>query len=174
MSIEAMKQALEALEELVLLFDRTREYECLPMQLVRANAAQKILRTAIAEADMQRLTDVQQEMEPESDNCVYKATTEAGETAHFGVLSAARAWAKSGTVEVVPLKKLKLVQKPCLSCESLARTVMLDQTYHDTVLQQLEWVGLTEHEVVMIGYQSNGDECVAVRLAEAMLKEKNA
>ena len=63
MSIEAMKQALEALEELVLLFDRTRESECLPMQLVRANAAQKILRAAIAEASMQRLTDVQQEME---------------------------------------------------------------------------------------------------------------
>jgi len=70
MSIEAMKQALEALEELVLLFDRTREFECLPMQLVRANAAQKILRAAIAEAAMQRLTDVQQAMEaPRVNQC---------------------------------------------------------------------------------------------------------
>lgn len=57
-TIEAMKQALEALEELVLLFDRTRESECLPMQLVLANAAQKILRAAIVEASKQ---DVQQE-----------------------------------------------------------------------------------------------------------------
>ena len=37
-----------------------------------------------------------------------------------------------------------------------------------------EWVGLTDHEVVMLGYQSNGNECDAIRLAEAKLKEKNA
>jgi hypothetical protein len=72
MSIEAMKQALEALYELVTLFDRTRESGCLPMQLVRANATQKILRAAIAEASMQRLTDVQQEMDCYGDGNVYR------------------------------------------------------------------------------------------------------
>ena len=39
--------------------------------------------------------------------------------------------------------------------------------------QKKEWVGLTDEEVVMLGYQSNGNECDAIRLAEAKLKEKN-
>ena len=41
------------------------------------------------------------------------------------------------------------------------------------VVKKKEWVGLTDHEVVMLGYQSNGNECDAIRLAEAKLKEKN-
>jgi hypothetical protein len=40
-------------------------------------------------------------------------------------------------------------------------------------LPKAEWVGLTDEEVVMLGYQSNGNECDAIRLAEAKLKEKN-
>jgi hypothetical protein len=82
--------------------------------------------------------------------CVYKATTKKGDTAHFGEYSAAKAWAGWGTVEQVPLKTLTLIQKsiqPCSTCEALARTVMLDQTYHDTTPPQRTWVGLTEEEV---------------------------
>lgn len=40
---------------------------------------------------------------------VWKATSLTGDTAHFGVRSAAKAWARSGTVEPVPLKHLRLV-----------------------------------------------------------------
>ena len=75
----------------------------------------------------------QPEQEPVA--CVYKATTKKGEIAHFGEYSAAKAWAGWGTVEQVPLKTLTLIPKsikPCTTCEALARTVMLDQTSHDT------------------------------------------
>lgn len=33
---------------------------------------------------------------------------------------------------------------PCKTCEALARTVMMDQTSHDTAPPKHEWVGLTE------------------------------
>jgi hypothetical protein len=37
-----------------------------------------------------------------------------------------------------------------------------------------EWVGLTDKEVVMLAYQSQENECTAIRLAEQALKEKNS
>lgn len=37
-----------------------------------------------------------------------------------------------------------------------------------------EWVGLTDKEVVILAYQSQENECTAIRLAEQALKEKNA
>lgn len=39
---------------------------------------------------------------------VYKATSKAGDTCHFGVESAAKAWAKGGTVETIKLREFKL------------------------------------------------------------------
>ena len=107
--------------------------------------------------------------------CVYKATTKKGDTAHFGEYSAAKAWAGWGTVEQVPLKTLTLIQKsiqPCPTCEALARTVMLDQTYHDTIPPQRTWVGLTheEHMEIMTGTMTTSSRMAAV---EAKLKEKN-
>jgi hypothetical protein len=36
-----------------------------------------------------------------------------------------------------------------------------------------KWVGLTDKEVVILAYQSQENECTAIRLAEAKLKEKN-
>ena len=105
---------------------------------------------------------------------VYKAITKFGETAHFGVYSAAKAWAKSGVVEAVPIKNLKLVQKPCDSCESLARAVMLDQTSRDT---KKEWVRLTdeEYEIMAETYVTNCyfDTLKYAKAIEAKLKEKN-
>lgn len=44
------------------------------------------------------------------DNIVWKATNLTGDTAHFGVRGAAQAWARSGTVEPVMLKHLRIVQ----------------------------------------------------------------
>jgi hypothetical protein len=41
------------------------------------------------------------------------------------------------------------------------------------LVEKREWVGLTDKEVVMLAYQSQENECTAIRLAEAKLKEKN-
>ena len=79
---------------------------------------------------------------------VYKATTKKGEVAHFGEYFAAKAWAGWGLVEAVPLKTLTLIDKlpkPCGTCEALARTVMLDQTSHDTSPPQRQ--PLTDEEI---------------------------
>ncbi len=44
-----------------------------------------------------------------SDNTfVYKATSKTGDTCHFGVESAAKAWAKGGTVEAIKVREFKL------------------------------------------------------------------
>jgi len=43
--------------------------------------------------------------------------------------------------------RLKEALAPCPTCEALARTVMLDQTSHDTTPQQRPWVGLTDDEI---------------------------
>ena len=153
-----------------------------------------------AEKAIQTLRQAIAQPEQESVACVYKATNHYGETAHFGVRSAAKAWAKNGTVKAVPIKNLKLVQKPCLSCESLARTVMLDQTYHENIIEQQkqkpvvyqcprcaasmeintmakpslpkrEWVGLTGFEQKELMEMNARD---AVFATEAKLREKNA
>ena len=39
--------------------------------------------------------------------------------------------------------------------------------------EKKEWVGLTDKEVVILAYQSQENECTAIRLAEQALKEKN-
>ena len=111
--------------------------------------------------------------------CVYKATTKKGETAHFGEYSAAKAWAGWGTVEQVPLKTLTLIEKPakpCDTCKALARTVMLDQTSHDT---QRQWVGLTDDEIRDVIAEVSQIPPIDFttttygRAIEAKLKEKN-
>ena len=54
--------------------------------------------------------------------------------------------------------------RPCLTCEALARTVMLDQTSHDT---QRTWVGLmrgvrVEGNAVVITVKGGNDEARAL------------
>ena len=65
---------------------------------------------------------------------------------------------------------------PCPTCEALARTVMLDQTSHDTPPQRT-WVGLTTNEIVeALNNQSpfvTGGLAAFARALEAKLKEKN-
>ena len=76
--------------------------------------------------------------------------------------------------------------KPCPTCEALARTVMLDQTSHDTTPPQRTWVGLTYEDIERIKLltfekeiNTNGEEQEAVNLdqliraAEQLCKEKN-
>lgn len=69
---------------------------------------------------------------------------------------------------------------PCPTCDALARTVMLDQTSHDTQRKPLrDWVGLTDEEIdsitgKIIGWNSAcGWEADYARAIEAKLKERN-
>ena len=59
---------------------------------------------------------------------------------------------------------------PCKTCEALARTVMMDQTSHDT---KREWVGLTEQEQSDIAWEKDKSRIWIVTATEAKLKEKN-
>lgn len=68
--------------------------------------------------------------------------------------------------------------KPCPTCEALARTVMLDQTSHDTTPPQRTWVGLTDEEkqewIDAMPYDPEPRHCmILVNVIEAKLKEKN-
>jgi len=124
---EALKLALEVLEEGV---QGTR-----PLGVATLEAIATI-KEALAQPEQKPVA------------CVYKATTKKGEVAHFGEYSAAKAWAGWGSVEQVPLKTLTLIQKsiqPCPTCEALSRTVMLDQTSHDTTPPQRK--PLTDEEI---------------------------
>jgi hypothetical protein len=58
---------------------------------------------------------------------------------------------------------------PCQTCEALARTVMMDQTSHDT--PQREWQGLTNEEIHSIPMLNKRHYA---RAMEAKLKAKNA
>ena len=62
--------------------------------------------------------------------------------------------------------------KPCPTCEALARTVMLDQTSHDTTPPQRTWVGLTDEERIEIDHLALS-RVQAVQMTEAKLKELN-
>jgi hypothetical protein len=63
----------------------------------------------------------------------------------------------------------------CQTCEALARTVMMDQTAHDTPpAAQRQWVGLTDEEMKEACYEAfSYDPYVIARAIEAKLKEKN-
>jgi len=62
---------------------------------------------------------------------------------------------------------------PCPTCEALARTVMLDQTYHDNISPQRTWVGLTDEEVWDAYEKGMYEEMWFARAIEAKLREKN-
>lgn len=62
--------------------------------------------------------------------------------------------------------------RPCKTCESLARTVMMDQTSHDTAPPQRKWVGLTKAEMTEIWENTDSDWEMCMRV-QAALNEKN-
>jgi hypothetical protein len=67
---------------------------------------------------------------------------------------------------------------PCQTCQALARTVMMDQTAHDTTppAAQKPWVGLTDEEKEAIYRQADAENWHDQPLLEAVeskLKEKN-
>lgn len=61
---------------------------------------------------------------------------------------------------------------PCQTCEALARTVMMDQTSHDTPPQR-EWQGLTDEEIDQIAASFGYGYIDVARAIESKLKEKN-
>jgi hypothetical protein len=72
------------------------------------------------------------------------------------------------------VQEMLALAQPCLTCEALARTVMLDQTSHDT---RREWVGLTHNELIEI-YNRKKDWDTTnsweyEQAIEAKLKDKN-
>jgi hypothetical protein len=68
---------------------------------------------------------------------------------------------------------LYTIPPPCPTCEALARTVMLDQTAHDTPPQR-EWVGLTDEERKEIWWSCEQQTPTTfVKAIEQALKEKN-
>ena len=174
-TVRALKLALEALK-----YPINQPHENFNVDMAELLAHRAI--TAIEEALMSG-TDgarpaVTQSHKQEPVACVYKATTKKGETAHFGEYSAAKAWAGWGIVEQVPLKTLTLIQKslnPCPTCEALARTVMLDQTSHDTTPPQRK--PLTDEEIILIvadcASSHQHTDIHFARAIEAKLKEKN-
>jgi bacterioferritin-associated ferredoxin len=69
------------------------------------------------------------------------------------------------------VQEMLALAQPCQTCEALARTVMLDQTSHDT---KRPWVGLTMLDMAELrqgGFHNITDE--HFRAIEAKLKEKN-
>lgn len=62
--------------------------------------------------------------------------------------------------------------KPCQTCEALARTVMLDQTSHDTPPKR-EWQGLTSVDWNDFNAVKGHDPQYVAQWAESKLKEKN-
>tara|TARA_R110000868_G_C10590984_1_gene739570 strand:+ start:275 stop:562 length:288 start_codon:yes stop_codon:yes gene_type:complete len=70
------------------------------------------------------------------------------------------------------IQEILALAQTCKTCEALARTVMLDQTSHDT---KRPWVGLTDEGIQTIHdtyYRRMGPQEFA-RAIEAKLKEKN-
>ncbi len=68
---------------------------------------------------------------------------------------------------------------PCQTCEALARTVMMDQTSHDTTPPQRQWQGLTDEEIEKLFVWQEWSEDFAeyepvARAIEAKLREKNS
>jgi len=60
---------------------------------------------------------------------------------------------------------------PCPTCEALARTVMLDQTSHDT---KRPWVGLTDEEANLLWENTDDrDSWELIKRVESKLKERN-
>jgi hypothetical protein len=54
-----------------------------------------------------------------------------------------------------------------------ATRIIVDALRETLAHPKKEWVGLTDKEVVILAYQSQENECAAIRLAEQALKEKN-
>jgi hypothetical protein len=184
MSIEAMKQALEALS-------CSNEYEndsghrCSHCDdyVDRNGLVRAALRAAIAEASMQRLTDVQQEMEkePVAWETIEKIAQERYKVGpcdtsmfyRFAVL------AGNGTQQLYIGREIE--------CQNMARKfagAFLDGAFlyeKMATSPRREWAGLTDEEIDYMRQGAQGlnfvtfrEFCIISRAIETKLKEKNS
>lgn len=88
----------------------------------------------------------------------------------------AEEWAKRNPNHAGWVEPLYADPTPCHTCESLARTVMMDQTSHDTAPPQREWQGLTDEEIRTAAFLGIYEKPLIefARAIEAKLKEKNS
>ena len=79
-------------------------------------------------------------------------------------------------IEITTKQGIKFIIDPTKEADRLqaAKKDGLCITPLYTAPPKKEWVGLTDKEVVMLAYQSQENECTAIRLAEQALKEKNS
>jgi hypothetical protein len=143
------------------------EDDCDALSQKHLASIKRDMRVSLEDATVRATHKVMVELEIEQD-CV----------GWFGYDTGLRLWfeANKGDDGAIPLYK---DPKPCPTCEALARTVMLDQTSHDTTPPQRTWVGLTDEEIDKawrsVDYtvpweQHRIDIAQAI---EAKLKEKN-
>jgi hypothetical protein len=116
------------------------------------------------------------------DQAKYRENDLRGRQWAFNVFSQSKPYMDEMVRNVTPLYK---DPTPCQTCEALARTVMMDQTSHDTAPPQREWQGLTDEEILAddvlryhfglnggAGPVSKKGKAVIAAI-EAKLKEKN-
>jgi hypothetical protein len=156
MSIEAMKQALEAL---TYIYTETTEYEEKVM-----DEAIAVLEQAIAEAEKIVPSDYPNSHQQEP--VAWWDGKESVVFAHDTIYTPN--WTDYWT------KPLYADPNPCETCEALAMSVMADHVYHEQVCQQREWVGLTDEERGMVVNANFGiGVWEMARAIEDKLKEKN-
>jgi hypothetical protein len=156
MSIEAMKQALERVDRAIEEPNITMsDGKALKEILRQLHLIKDTLRAAIAEASMQRLTEVQQEMELSLSPDQYR---------NIGILveGLLRAGAKISAID--PKTCLRSMPNGSINCG-------LDIRYDDP--PRREWVGLTDEEVRDIFTKMEWWKPFA-RAIETKLKEKNS
>lgn len=166
MSIEAMKQALDAFEEIYCLW---------PAEQV-VSKARETLRAAIAEASMQRLTDVQQEMDCYGDGNVYRGQRSSDSQAQtIRVKHEPGAWHHPDCEDA------------CIACliereveESYGTQGLSYLRRHVVAPLRREWVGLTDEEIAKLHYATEAQFMGTFKIEdiyhaiEAKLKEKNS
>ena len=108
------------------------------------------------------------------DQAKYRENDLRGRQWAFNVFSQTKPYMDEMVQNVTPLYK---DPTPCQTCEALARTVMMDQTSHDTAPPQRPWQGLTGDEIEELW--GGPVDCMfsgtykGIRAIEAKLKEKN-
>ena len=146
---EAMQMALDALLLTV------EEMRSLNGSAVQQEDAIEALRTALAQPEPEPIATLfgslpVYEVSPEP--VAYITKRKSGGTE--GLLRADmvdRSAKNQETHDFIPLYK---DPTPCQTCEALARTVMMDQTSHDT---KKKWIGLTDKEMLTVAWQAGFD-----------------
>ena len=179
MSLDAMKQALDALEEMKAEF-RALDLPYGSKAYTKANNSTHALRAAIDQThgdwdELEALRASLREHMAEIHRLQSALEQEPVAWMHNRI---------EGNVIITTSAHLRYPERwtalytappPCPTCEALARSVMMDQTSHDMALRQ--WQGLTDEEIYLntnnIDRGERGWAVKFARVIEAKLREKN-